>query len=161
MSKISKSPVPLRLKTGAKRDVRAQVAALCYRIKNDELQVCLITARETGRWIIPRGWPMHKQTPAQSAAIEAIEEAGVEGRVHPMSIGAYSYEKPIDGVKTPIMVSVFAIELTKKHKSWPERADRKRKWMTTKKAAKKLSDPGLQQIVANFDPALLDIARKR
>ena len=39
----------------------------------------LISSLGTGRWIIPKGWPMHNTTPAGAAGIEAFEEAGVLG----------------------------------------------------------------------------------
>lgn len=159
MVKVPKKPVPLRLRSGTKTDVRAQVAALCYRYKNDKLQVCIVTTRNTGRWIIPRGWPTHKHTPADGAALEAYEEAGVRGTAYPDSIGAYSYDKPLAGGVAPVMVVVYAIAVSKTARDWPEKGQRKRKWLSPKKAAQKLADPGLQQIVGRFDPTTLDIAR--
>jgi 8-oxo-dGTP pyrophosphatase MutT (NUDIX family) len=37
---------------------RLQYAALCYRAQRGKLQILMITSRDTGRWIIPKGWPM-------------------------------------------------------------------------------------------------------
>ncbi|MEL6372540.1 MAG: NUDIX hydrolase, partial [Pseudomonadota bacterium] len=34
-----------------------QVAALPLRTKRGVTQVMLITSRDTGRWVIPKGWP--------------------------------------------------------------------------------------------------------
>lgn len=159
MPKLPKKPVPLKLRSGGKTDVRAQLAAICYRIKNDKLQICLVTTRGSGRWIVPRGWPMHKHTPAQAAAVEAFEEAGLSGITHPNSIGAYSYDKPIDNGVIPVMVMVYALHVTDAAKDWPEKKQRDRKWMTPKKAAAQLDELGLRQIVANFDPSSLHIAQ--
>ena len=159
MPKLSKSPVPLKLRSGGKTDVRAQLAALCYRYKGGKLQICLITTRGSGRWIMPRGWPMHKLTPAQGAAIEAYEEAGLTGTMHPNSIGAYSYDKPLDDSVTPVMVMVYALHVTDAAKTWPEKKQRKRAWMSPKQAAAKLQEPGLRQIVSTFDPSRLHIAQ--
>ena len=158
MPKLPKKPVPLKLRSGGKTDVRAQLAALCYRYKGDKLQVCLVTTRNTGRWIMPRGWPTHKNTPAQGAAIEAYEEAGVKGIAHPNSIGAYSYDKPMGDGVMPVMVVVYAIRVTETKKVWPEKKERKRKWMSPKKAAQHMDELGARQIVARFDPTSLDIA---
>lgn len=158
MQKLPKKPVPLKLRSGAKTDVRAQLAALCYRYKGEKLQVCLVTTRGSGRWIMPRGWPTHKQTPAQGAATEAYEEAGLTGTMHPDSIGAYSYDKPLGDGITPVMVVVYALHVTEVAKTWPEKKERKRKWMSPLKAARKLSERGEQQIVAQFDPTRLNIA---
>lgn len=159
MPKLPKKPVPLKLRSGGKTDVRAQLAALCYRYKGDKLQICLVTTRGSGRWILPRGWPTHKQTPSDGAAIEAFEEAGVTGTIHPNSIGAYSYDKPLGDSVTPVMVMVYALHVTQTAKIWPEKKQRDRKWMSPKKAAANLDETGLRQIVAGFDPARLHIAQ--
>lgn len=159
MVKVPKKPVPLELRSGGKTDVRAQIAALCYRYKGDKLQFCIVTTRGTGRWIIPRGWPTHKYTPSDGAAIEAFEEAGLRGHAFPDSIGAYSYDKPLGEDLTPVMVVVYAIEITDTAKKWPEKGERERKWVSRKKAVAKLTEPGLRQIVAKFDPVALDVAR--
>jgi len=159
MPKLPKKPVPLKLRSGGKTDVRAQLAALCYRYKGEKLQICLVTTRGSGRWIMPRGWPTHKCTPSEGAAIEAFEEAGVKGIAHSNSIGAYSYDKPLGDDVTPVMVVVYAIHITEHFKNWPEKKQRKRKWMSPKKAARHLEELGARQIVANFNPASLDVAQ--
>ena len=159
MVKVPKKPVPLKLRSGGKTDVRAQIAALCFRYRGGKLEFCIVTTRSTGRWIIPRGWPTHKHTPYDGAAIEAYEEAGVRGRAYPDSVGAYSYDNPMGDDLTPVMVVVYAIHVTDTAKKWPEKGQRKRKWLSRKKAVAKLTEPGLRQIVANFDPAALDVAR--
>ncbi len=117
-----------------------------------------MTTRRTGRWILPRGWPTHKHTAHDGAAIEAYEEAGVRGRVFPDSVGTYAYDKPLDDGVAPVLVVVYAIHAANVSKNWPEKDQRKRRWLSPKKAAAKLGEPGLKQIVANFDPARLDIA---
>ncbi|MDE0984246.1 MAG: NUDIX hydrolase [Yoonia sp.] len=158
MPKTPKKPVPLKLRSAGKTDVRAQFAALCYRFKGGRLQVCIVTTRNTGRWILPRGWPTHKQTAHDGAAIEAFEEAGVTGQVFPDAVGTYVYDKPIDDGIAPVLVVVYAIHAVDVAKKWPEKKQRKRRWVSLKKAAAKLQEPGLKHIVASFDPARLDVA---
>lgn len=152
MAKIVAKQLPLKLKRGRKTDARAQFAALCWRIKNDRIEVCLITSRTRGRWIIPKGWPMHKQTPANAAATEAYEEAGLRGEAVDMCLGVYSYKKPDKLGKAPIVTMVYPLHVTHVHSKWPEKDERRRKWFSQKKAAKKLSEPELKQIVASFNP---------
>ena len=72
--------LPLHFGNAPKTTVRTQFAALCYRIKSNKVQVLLVTTRRTGRWILPKGWPIDGLTPQKSAAREAWEEAGVIGR---------------------------------------------------------------------------------
>ena len=72
-----------------------QVAALCYRRSAKGLRILLITSRDTGRWIIPKGWPMRNRSEAQAAAREAWEEAGLRGVIDERSIGFYTYSKKV------------------------------------------------------------------
>mgnify|MGYP000604135431 CR=1 FL=1 len=60
------------------REHGSQVAALCWRAGP---QVLLITSLTTRRWIIPKGWRADGMTPADAAAREALEEAGVTGKI--------------------------------------------------------------------------------
>ena len=152
MAKTRARQLPLKLRSGRKTDVRAQFAALCWRTKNDQVQVCLITSRTRKRWIIPKGWPMHKQTPAKTAATEAYEEAGVRGEPFDTCLGVFTYSKPGKVGNAPIITMVYPLHVTHVHSKWPEKHQRRRKWFSLKKAAKKLSEPELKQIVADFNP---------
>jgi 8-oxo-dGTP pyrophosphatase MutT (NUDIX family) len=58
-----------------------QFAALPYRIRDNDVEILLITTRKKRRWSVPKGWPIKHSTPQQTAAIEAYEEAGVRGAV--------------------------------------------------------------------------------
>jgi 8-oxo-dGTP pyrophosphatase MutT (NUDIX family) len=37
------------------------------------VEVMLVTSRDTGRWVIPKGWPKGRKAPHASAAREALE----------------------------------------------------------------------------------------
>ena len=150
-----RTQLPIKLRSGTKTDVRSQFAALCYRYKKEKLQVCLVTSRGTGRWILPKGWPMHKQTPAEAAAQEAWEEAGLIGRPIDHCLGVFSSIKPIDNETTPILVMVYPVHISKVASEWPEMNQRQRKWMSLKKASKNLTEPELIRIVSTFDPEKL------
>ena len=144
--------LPLKLKTGKKTDVRTQFAALCYRGEGETLEICLVTSRRSKRWIIPKGWPMHKQTPADAAATEAWEEAGLTGDPIDRCLGVYAYVKTLSTSLMPVIVMVYPVKVTEEHDKWPERKQRKRKWLRPKKAAKRLAEPELRRIVSRFDP---------
>src|SRR5271168_308516 len=80
-----------------KAGVRPQVAALPIRVlAGGKPQILLLTSRETRRWVIPKGWPMKGRKPWEAAAIEALEEAGIEGRARKKSIGNFLYFKRRD-----------------------------------------------------------------
>lgn len=145
--------LPIRIAPERKTDVRSQFAALCYRMKKGKPQILLITSRGSKRWIVPKGWPMHGRTPAQSAALEAWEEAGVRGRVDGRCLGVYSYTKEEEGVGAfPCVAMVFAIEVTEIAKAYPEAGQRERKWFSRKQAAKLVDEPELARILSDFGP---------
>ena len=149
-------PRPVRLASASKRDVRTQFAALCWRRRRDSIQVLLVTSRRTGRWVIPKGWPMDGLTPTEAAAQEAWEEAGAKGRVTDDCLGVFTYTKALeDNDDLPCAVAVFPMKVKKTASTWPEVENRRRKWFSLKKAAARINEPDLQRILLTFDPESL------
>jgi 8-oxo-dGTP pyrophosphatase MutT (NUDIX family) len=132
---------------------RLQVAALCWRRADTGLRVLLITSRDTGRWIIPKGWPMRNRTEAEAAAREAWEEAGLRGEIGDRSIGLYTYRKVLrPGVSVPCVVRIYALEVRETQKKFPEIGQRKVRWFAPDKAAGKVLEPDLAAIIRDFVP---------
>ena len=144
---------PISLMGGQKSEVRTQFAALCYRIKKGKLRVLLITSREAGRWIVPKGWPMDGKTPAECAEIEAWEEAGVKGRSDGRCVGIFSYakDKGQEG-ELPVIAMIFPIKVDGVADTYPEASQRDRVWVSRKKAAKMVEETELARILRDFDP---------
>lgn len=154
LSQIKQEPIDLL--DGHKRDVRTQFGAICYRVRNGDVQVLLVTSRESGRWIIPKGWPMDGETPSEAAATEAWEEAGVKGKVRNACVGIYTYSKRMNGQNNiPCVVAVFPIKVKSLEKNFPEKDQRKRKWFSLKKASKAVDERDLGQILRHFSPKQL------
>lgn len=126
----------------------AQYGALCWRLHRGKVQVLLITSRDTGRWVIPKGWPMKGMTPAQAAAREAWEEAGVQGVTEPAQLGSFAYDK-LMAPKPPVAcaVEVFPLRVKALKDRFPERKERRRKWFAAEKAARKVAEPGLRSLI--------------
>ena len=143
---------PIRLAVNDKRAVRTQFGALCYRLNDGKVEVLLITTRRSGRWIIPKGWPMDGQTPAGAAATEAWEEAGVTGKLSHQVLGFYAYDKGYGGDRMPCVVAVFPLKVKKIAKDFPEAKQRRRKWVSQKKAATMVEQPELRALIKAFDP---------
>ena len=144
----------LKLSDGGKMGVRTQFGALCWRRSGDEIEVLLVTSRRRKRWIVPKGWPEDRMTPAKTALTEAWEEAGVEGKAKPVCLGIYSYEKELlRGKSVPCVVAVFPVRVKKLRRRYPEAKERRRKWFTPEKAAKKVDEPELAALLESFDPA--------
>lgn len=136
-----------------------QYAALCWRLRGGKARVLLVTSRDTGRWIIPKGWPMEGRAPAAAAAREAWEEAGVEGKVQSESLGVYTYLKTRpDAEDVPCAVEVFPLRVERLQRRYPERAQRRRKWFAPEKAARKVSEPDLRALILAFAEATTEAA---
>jgi 8-oxo-dGTP pyrophosphatase MutT (NUDIX family) len=128
---------------------RVQYGALPYRMKGrSRAEIMLVTSRGTQRWIIPKGWPKKGKSARQSAAREAFEEAGVIGRVSRHAVGSFSYEKRLkNGGTVECEVRVFPLHVKRQTKEWPEKEERKIKWLSADKAAKKVDEPTLGELI--------------
>ena len=128
---------------------RIQYGALPYRLSNgSRAEFMLVTSRETRRWIIPKGWPKKGKSPHQLAAREAFEEAGVRGSIAKRSLGSFSYKKGLkEGGMVECEVRVFPLKVKRQSKEWPEKNERKVKWLPAAKAAEKVKEPMLSKLI--------------
>lgn len=129
-----------------------QVAALCYRHGDAGKEVLLITSRDTGRWVIPKGWPIDGLDAPGAAMREAWEEAGVKtGTIRREAIGHFDYDKRLDnGASVPVEVQVFAYNVSSLKDRFPEADERRRKWVRPQEAAEMVQEPELQDILRGF-----------
>ncbi|MGL4311481.1 MAG: NUDIX hydrolase [Paracoccaceae bacterium] len=136
---------------GKATDTRPQLGALCYRRNRGKTEVLLVTSRDTGRWIIPKGWPMQGIAPEEAAAREAWEEAGVEGKIKSHPLGDYTYDKVLKASRSvPCRVTVYPLRVTALARRFPERDERSRKWFSLTKAAGKVAEPELRALITGF-----------
>ena len=133
---------------------RRQVAALCWRKHKGRKEVLLITSRDTGRWVVPKGWPIEGLTDAQSALQEAWEEAGVRADADKARlIGCFAYDKALrDGRSLPVEANLYKVRLRddEVRDRFPEARERWRMWVTPRRAAKMVIEPDLQDILRRF-----------
>ncbi|MGG6897263.1 NUDIX hydrolase [Rhizobium sp. BR 315] len=135
-----------------------QYAAICYRWRDDgheEVEVLLITSRESGRWVIPKGWAMEKKLPHQVAEREAWEEAGVKGKARKKSFGYYTYLKSLDtGETVPSVVQVHLLEAAAMSAEFPESGQRRLRWLSPNDAASLVREPELKGLFRTVEVAL-------
>jgi 8-oxo-dGTP pyrophosphatase MutT (NUDIX family) len=133
--------------------VRIQYGALCWRQGDAGVEVLLITSRDTGRWVIPKGWPMPGLSPESAAAQEAWEEAGVEGVVNPVAVGRYGYQKCLSVEATvPCAVAVYGVRVQRLVDQFPEAKERRRQWFLADEAAALVNEPDLGRLITGFSP---------
>jgi 8-oxo-dGTP pyrophosphatase MutT (NUDIX family) len=127
-----------------------QFAALHYRRSTDDtgLEVMLITSRDTGRWVVPKGWPSEREAAWDCAAREAREEAGLVGDIHKRPVGSYHYKKLLDsGLPVWCTVEVFALAVAGRLESWPEQSERVGRWFSLDDAANAVDEPELGDLI--------------
>lgn len=132
---------------------RNQYGALCFRYGDGEIEILVITSRDSGRWIVPKGWPIKGKEPHQAAAIEAWEEAGVRGKVRKTPVGRYTYLKEFsDGKVVPCVVDLFQVEVKEIIPEFKEQGQRQLAWVSPDEAARRVREIELKSLLINFKP---------
>jgi 8-oxo-dGTP pyrophosphatase MutT (NUDIX family) len=110
-----------------------QVAAICYRMRSTGIEFLLVNTR-SGRWTFPKGGVESELTLAQTAALEAYEEAGVHGRIEEVSFARYQRHKR--GTKetgtSSVVVHAYLCEVLRLGP--PQESNRNRTWFFPEKA---------------------------
>jgi 8-oxo-dGTP pyrophosphatase MutT (NUDIX family) len=140
------------LRLMVQRPPRQQYAAICYRIKKrGEIEVLVATSRDTGRWVIPKGWPMENKKAHQVAEQEAFEEVGVKGKAEKAAFGFYHYNKGLDnGLKVPVRVQVHLLKVDDCLKDFKEKGSRRIEWVSCEQASDRVNEPELKILLLQF-----------
>jgi 8-oxo-dGTP pyrophosphatase MutT (NUDIX family) len=141
---------------GGEVSVPVQSGALPWRLKRrKKAEVLLVTGRRSGRWMIPKGWPVPGKSLADSAAQEAFEEAGIKGKVDPKPIGTFRHVKQHLLYGTlEVDISVHPLAVKRELSDWPERGERIRKWFGVDEAATRVDSEELRKLIVEFGRSL-------
>lgn len=137
---------------------RLQYGVLPWRVSaTGKVEILLITSRDTGRWVVPRGNPMIGYDAHEAAAQEAWEEAGIIGDTDDLPCGTYSYDKRRKrGGIAPTDVSLFPMRVEQEKDDWPERHERTRTWFEQFAAADAVQEESLKTVIRRFRPPPLE-----
>jgi 8-oxo-dGTP pyrophosphatase MutT (NUDIX family) len=124
-----------------------QVATLPFVVVDGRVELLLITSKQRKRWIVPKGWPDKGSALADAAAREAAEEAGVIGPVRPDPLGEYMYDKRMHGYDVRCHVFVYPLLVQEHRLAWPERRQRKLRWVGLADAAAMVDDRDLADLI--------------
>ena len=126
------------------------------------MQVLLVTSRESGRWVIPKGNFGNHVSPHAAAAQEAEEEAGVRGAVCPTPLGTYRYRtRKGSGASLMADVEVFPLSVSEELPDWKERKQRERRWFGLDEAANAVDEPDLRDLIRTFNASEFNQAARR
>lgn len=129
------------------RQARQLAAVVPYRMRNQRVEVAVITSVNGGDWIVPKGEIEEGERPWEAAAREAEEEAGLLGVVSPRPLGGFSTG---NGNRRAIGVYAFHVSAVLRH--WPEDRIRRRRWMSLQQAERCLR--------REFQPLIPALARR-
>jgi len=149
LTRLAASGYNALMTRGAQSDLPIQTAALPWRIAGKGgIEVLLVTGRKSGRWMIPKGWPMIGKTLAEAAAQAAFEEAGVRGTVNPTPAGIFRHVKQLFAIgEIEVDIVVHHLWVDRELEKWPEVGQRKRKWFKAKEAAKRVGSSELSELI--------------
>lgn len=113
--------------------------------------ILLVTSRDTGRWVIPKGWPMRHLVDSNAAKREALEEAGVLGCIRRDPVGHFTYAKRMGNISRACRVAVYGLHVQRELQDWPERHQRRRQWFDRVEAASLVQEPELVSLIMDFN----------
>ena len=131
-----------------------QAGALPYALVEGRVAFLLITSRRSGKWIFPKGAIEPDMTPWDSAALEALEEAGVSGTIGQEPVGSYRASVGNDGVSL-VDVDLYPLLVTEQLDAWREQGERMRHWATLSEAKRLLADPLLGRLAQKLHGQLV------
>jgi 8-oxo-dGTP pyrophosphatase MutT (NUDIX family) len=118
----------------------AQVAAVCYRVREAAVEFLLVNTT-AGKWTFPKGRIDPDLSASESAAREALEEAGAKGRIEKVHFGSYTDTKRAFGYENRVReISVAAFLLEVGDLGDPHEGDRNPTWFTPLEAQERLAE---------------------
>jgi len=121
-----------------------QSAVVPYRMKHKRIEILLITSSSNKHWGVPKGIQEPGMSARDSAAKEALEEAGIEGMVGHNPLGCYAYEKW--GSACQVEIFPMRVGHVANKKQWQE-SHRQRQWYSVKKARALLHQQALLPMI--------------
>jgi 8-oxo-dGTP pyrophosphatase MutT (NUDIX family) len=120
-----------------------QSCVVPYRVAETSVTFALITSRNTGRWIVPKGTVEPNMTAAASAAKEALEEAGLLGTTGAQPLGEYFYSK----FGRVYRVEIYPFLVTQQLDDWDEKHFRTREWVNAVDALSRITEAAVQDAI--------------
>jgi phosphohistidine phosphatase len=121
-----------------------QSSVIPYRVRDGKLEVLVIASSKKHHLVVPKGIKDPGLSPCESAAKEALEEAGIEGEIAEAALGSYTCEK----WGATCTVAVYPMKVTRliPEEEWEE-SHRGREWVTPDMAASRLKQKELRPLV--------------
>lgn len=122
---------------------RTRVAVLAVSSKRPG-KLLLITSRHSKSWSLPKGRLERSLSPAESARKEALEEAGIIGRLSTRPLGSFTHRNSRGAA---FRVRVFKMHVQRELSNWPEKGERQRRWLTVAAALEMVANSSLRRLI--------------
>ncbi|XP_068660483.1 nudix hydrolase 18, mitochondrial-like [Aristolochia californica] len=128
--------------------LRLVVGCIPYRLKttgdftDKALEVLVISAQKGHGLVFPKGGWEVDETMKDAACREALEEAGVEGKIQP-KLGQWMFKSKSQDIFHE--GHLFPLLVTELRDLWPEKQTRSRKWVTVVEAREKCQYPWMKE----------------
>ena len=128
-----------------------QSSVVPWRLHKGELQILITGSSKARHWVIPKGIHDPGLSAQESAAQEALEEAGVEGTVSDQVLTSYSYPK----WDATCEVTIYAMRVSRElsDDEWQEN-HRGRQWLAVSEAADRVLNEHVSRAIREL-PAYL------
>jgi phosphohistidine phosphatase len=108
-----------------------QAAVIPFRIRDDRVEIALVTTPGGKRWVVPKGSLDEGEQSRDAAIRETEEEAGLIGRLDRRPLGRYRFRRDNERYE----VDVYLMQVTVVLDDWLEARLRRRRWIKVDKAA--------------------------
>ena len=124
-----------------------KAGAIPFKRKNGKIKLLMITSIQKKNWIFPKGYIEPTQTPHETAAQEAWEEAGIIGEIIPDAY--FEYQESKMGQQFTIKMLLFEVKEIKT--KWEEASLRKREWFSIDEAKQKVNNDSLLNLIVKLE----------
>ncbi|XP_022989718.1 nudix hydrolase 13, mitochondrial [Cucurbita maxima] len=105
----------------------------------NKIEVLMVSSPNRDDLVFPKGGWEDDETILEAACREAVEEAGVRGKLNENPLGVWEFRskssQDICSMEGACRGYMFALEVTEELESWPEQGNRHRKWLNVKEAS--------------------------
>ncbi|MGE3841154.1 MAG: NUDIX hydrolase [Vicinamibacterales bacterium] len=108
-----------------------QAAVIPFRVRNQRVEVVLVTTPGGKRWVFPKGSLDEGEQSSDAAVRETEEEAGLLGELEHRPLGRYQFIR----ARQVYEVDVYLMQVTVELDSWMESKLRRRRWLPAEDAA--------------------------
>ncbi|GMH06900.1 hypothetical protein Nepgr_008740 [Nepenthes gracilis] len=106
--------------------------------QEDRLEVVMISSPNRDHLVFPKGGWEEDETVQQAACREALEEAGLKGKLKAKLLGIWEFRSKSSqstcSLEGGCRGYMFALEVTEELETWPEQGNHHRKWLCIKEA---------------------------